>query len=121
MAHVNNGTKNDLADNLLPALYTKPVVVTFSDFEYRQRALEFTVAKSGVENADEPTTVTALVAAVNTAYAALVAGEYDIVGNTITSFAVIRIITTNQVTNKDIWNDTVNNYLCIVDIYVKIT
>lgn len=117
MALTNNGTQVLIPTAQLPIGYTKPTVTTFTDYEY-EGSVTFTVAKSTVENATEATTVTALVAAVNTLLTGKVTADY-IGTQTVVCYGQITNITTNQRVTADMYNDTVNNYLVTVKYFVK--
>ncbi len=57
MAIVSNGVANELPEAQLPTGYARPVVTTFTDFEY-QRVITLNVLKATVENATPSTTMT---------------------------------------------------------------
>lgn len=118
MALTWNDTEVLVKDELLPSDYTKPTITTFSDAEniYKQRV--FTVAKSGVEDPDPATTVAAIVTALNTAAEAVVEADYDTTG-TVTGYASIVAISTNQLFSDGLFNDDATSYKVTTNIFVK--
>lgn len=119
MALSNKGTVVSINDNKIPTGYTKPTVVTFDDSESKYINREISIAKSGVENAVEVTTFTALVAAITAAVTALITADYDISGNTVDVYTNAKDIITNASVGSVLYTDGAVNYLCTVDIFVK--
>ena len=119
MALTNNGTAVFLDASYLPAGYTKPTVTKFSDSEYKDSDVVVTIAKSTVENANAVTTFTALVAAITAAVSAIITADFDVTGNTVTAFANLKVITTNNELDGVLYTNGALNYLCTVDIFVK--
>lgn len=119
MALTNNGTAVYLDASYLPAGYTKPTVTKFSDAEYISRDIVVTIAKSGVENATAATTFAALVAAVTAAVSAVITADFDVAGLTVTAFANLRIVDTNNDMAGVLYTDGALNYLCTVDMFIK--
>lgn len=119
MALTHNGTRIDVPASELPSGYTKPSVTDFDDHETVYASREFTVAKSTVENATATTTMTNLVSAINTAIEALINADFDTTGLTVTSYAVMRSLVTNDtLVGVKFTNGTVN-YVMTIDVYVK--
>ena len=119
MALSNKGTVVNVNNNKIPSGYTKPVVATFDDAESIYINRSISIAKAGVENANEVTTFTAIIAAITTAVTALITADYDIAGNTVDVYASVKDITTNASVGVDLYTDGAINYLCTVDIFVK--
>jgi hypothetical protein len=119
MALTNNGTAVYLTESYLPAGYTKPTVTKFSDSEYKDADVVVTIAKSTVENANKVTTFTALVAAVTAAVSAIITADFDTVDNTVTAFANLKFVDTNNDLAGVLYSNGALNYLCTVDIFVK--
>lgn len=119
MALSNKGTVVNVNNNKIPSGYTKPTVATFDDSENSYVNREISVAKAGVENANEVTTFTAIVAAITAAVTALITADFDIAGNTVDVYASVKDITTNAKVGDDLYTNGAVNYLCTVDIFVK--
>lgn len=124
MAITNNGTKNSLSENTLPAGYSLPVVTTFADEEY-VRELDLTVLKSAVENADPAVTMANIIsdAAVGITKQVddILAGDY-LATATVTAFADIVALSNNYASIKgdgDFLTNTANHYKVKVMMYVK--
>jgi len=119
MALTNNGTAVYLTDSYLPSGYTKPTVTKFVDPEYVSRDIVVTIAKSGVENATAATTFANLVTAITAAVSAIITADYNVTGLTVTAFANLKIVTTNNELQGVLYTNGALNYLCTVDIFVK--
>ncbi len=118
MALVNNGLKVSITSNQLPSGYTKPSVTEFTDQEY-ERDYVATIAKSAVEDANEVTAFTALVAAINTAIAALITADYDTSGLTVTIWSEFTILATNFTLGNSLYKNTAVNYIATCKVYIK--
>ena len=119
MALTHNGTQVNVPAAQLPSGYTKPTVTDFDDHELVYRAREITIAKSGVENATASTTMTNIVTSLNTAIEALLNADIDTTGLTVTSYAIMNGITTNNNLDGVRFTNGTDNYICTIDIYVK--
>ncbi len=119
MAQTNNGTVVAVQETLIPVNYTRPTVTRFNDYKYTRISEEITITKSTVDTTPETDTLTALVAAVNTAAAALVTADF-IQTNTITMFSILKNIESNDVISTgNFYTDDVDTYICTVDIFIK--
>lgn len=118
MALTNNGSVVEVNDNKIPSGYTKPTVTTFDDDESKYVNRSISVAKSGVENANEVTTFTAIIAAITTAVSALITADYDVT-NTVAAYAVVKDIVSNAKVGDVLYTTGVVNYVCTVDIFIK--
>ena len=119
MALTNNGTKVSIASALLPSGYTKPTITEFTDNNWLSKpGITLTVDKATVDEATETATFTALVAAVNTA-AAVEAADYN-ASNTVTMWTDFKAVTTNAKLGDVLYTTGTVNYICTVDIYVKV-
>lgn len=118
MAHTHNGTIVNLHSSVLPAGYSKPAVTPITDEESVRENVEIEVVKSTVENASASATLTALVAAVDTAAETLVADDYDTT-RTVDSHAVLKNVRTNLNHSEDFFLNVAPKYICTVDIFVK--
>lgn len=117
MALTHNGTVVLIAD--VPSGYTRPTITKFSDYELKYENREISIAKSGVENATASTTFTNIVSAINTAIENLLNADIDTTGLTVTSYANLKIISTNAILGSVLYTNGAVNYLCTVDIFVK--
>ena len=120
MALVSNGVVNNVNSSDLPSGFTKASVTTFSDYEYQTSNQVVTVVKSTVENATDDTTVTAIVAAIKTALDTQIGADYDDTANTVTYFSIWKSYTTNFTVATELFTNVALNYLCTVDIFVKV-
>ena len=118
MALTNNGTVVQVNNNKIPSGYTKPSVTTFADVESKYKNREITIAKAGVENANEVTTFTAIIAAITTAVGVLITADYDVT-NTVDAYAIVKDITTNASVGDELYTNVAVNYICNVDIFIK--
>ena len=119
MALTHNGTRVDVAAALLPSDYTKPAVTTFTDHEAVYESRSFSIAKAGVENADKATTVGAIITQLNTDIETLLDADVDTTGLTVTSYAVLKSISTNANLAGVLYTDGAVSYVCLVDVYYK--
>ena len=117
MALTHNGTAVLVTE--VPSGYTRPSVSKFSDYELKYPDREIAIAKSSVENATASTTFTNIVAALNTAIQNLLNADIDTTGLTVTSYANLKIITTNATLTGVLYTNGAVNYICTVDIFVK--
>jgi len=86
--------------------------------EYKNKA--FTIAKSTVEDATKSTTFDALLAAVTAAVTALLTADFDLATKTVVASADWKEVKDNQAFSDDFYNDTVQNYICTVDIFLTV-
>lgn len=119
MAIVNNGTVVNVPSSKIPTGYTKPAVTEVVSTQPNYENISISVAKSTVEDASKVTTFTALVAAVNAAVTAQLDADF-LATNTVTAHAVFKDYRTNQIMNEALLTNTVNTYICTVDIFVNI-
>jgi len=119
MALTHNGTRVDVPAAELPAGYTKPSVTTFSDHEMKYLSRSIEIAKGDVENATATTTMTAIIAALNTAIETLLGADFDETANDVDSYAVLKSLSTNMTKTGVLFTNGAVNYVCVVDIYVK--
>jgi len=115
----HNGSVISVPQAELPTGYTKPVVTEFSDYEQEYTSRTMTVLKSTVEDAVAVTTMEQLVAQLNTDIEALLTADFNIGVLTVTSFANLKSISTNNNLAGVLYTDGVLNYVLVVDIFVK--
>lgn len=121
MAIVNAGTVVELGSPFLPLGYVKPTVTTFDDEFYEAITKTITVLKSSTENADPVIGLTDLVTAVGSAIDVILANDY-VASNTVDAYGVFKSVsTTLDVKNDGLYNSTAVSYVCIVDIFVKVS
>lgn len=121
MALVSNGVQVRVNSDDLPSGYTPATVTGFSDYEYQTQSQTVTVVKSTVENATASTTVDNIVADIKSQLDTQMGADFDDTANTVTVFYVWKSYTTNLVVGSDLFTNAVINYLCNVDIYVKVS
>ena len=119
MALTHNGTKVNIAAAKLPSGYSKPSVTEFSDYEMKYDSRTFTIAKSGVENATAVTTMENLITQLNTDIETLLAADIDTTGLTVTSWAELRSLNTNNTLDGVFFTNGALSYVMVVDVYVK--
>jgi hypothetical protein len=119
MAIVNRGIKVNVDSDLLPVGYNKPAVTVFTDIEYVKKNVLLTIGKTGVDEASDVTTMTALVAALVAAMAADVDVDFDCVLNTVTIYGTLEEITTNFNLAGVLYTTGAVNYIGRVTIYIK--
>lgn len=119
MALTHYGTEVNVPAAQLPSGYTKPTVTDFDDYESQYIERQFTIAKSGVENATATTTMANIISALNTAIEALLNADYDTTGLTVTSYATLKALTTNDNVSGVRFTNGAVNYVLTVNIYVK--
>ena len=119
MALTHNGTKVSVAAALLPAAYTKPTVTEFTDHEFKYTSRSFSIVKSTVEEAVEATTMINIMTALNTLIETLLAADIDTTGLTVTSWADLKSLSTNNNLAGCLFTSVVLSYVLTVDIYVK--
>lgn len=119
MALTHNGTQVNVAASLLPSGYTKPTVTDFDDYEIQYLERQFTIAKSTVDNATDTTTMGNIITQLNTDIETLLAADIDTTGLTVTSYAVLKALTTNDNVNGVRFTNGAVNYVLTVNIYVK--
>jgi hypothetical protein len=117
MALTHNGTAVLVSE--IPSGYTRPTVSKFTDHELKYESREINIAKSGVENATASTTFTNIITALNTAIQSLLNADIDTTGLTVTSYANLKIISTNANISGVLYTNGAVNYVCTVDIFVK--
>lgn len=119
MALTNNGVKVSINDGLIPDAYTKPSVTEFTDHELKYENREMTIAKATIENADEETAFTDLVAQIESDVDTLLAADIDTVGLTVTAWVDFTGLVTNVKKGAALYKNTAVSYTCMVTIYVK--
>lgn len=125
MAISNLGTTNDLPAEQLPTGYTKPVIATFSDFQYVS-TLTLLVLKATVEVATASATMTAIfnnaTIGLNKQIADIIAADY-LTTPAVTTYASLISLTTNVevagLTDQTYLINTPVSYKCVVRLYVK--
>lgn len=115
----HNGTVVSIAQANLPTGYTKPDITEFDDYEQEYTSRTITIAKSVVEEATALATFTALVAQLNTDIETLLTADFNVAALTVTSFANLKSVSTNNSLSGVLYTSGVLNYLCVVDIFVK--
>lgn len=127
MAHTHNGTVVQLAEERLPSGYTKPSTTTVSgDNLYVRTDVVLSVTKATVENSTKATTFTNIIdnatVGIDKQVEDLIANDFDVSGNTVTSHAVLKNISLNTDTSPstEAYTDTAAAYQCTVDYYVKV-
>lgn len=125
MALTHNGTvTTQLPSSRVPSDYTHATISTFTDHEYESTERTLTVLKSTVENSDRSTTLLNIIdnvtIGVDKQVEDLITAEFDVT-NTVTSYAVITGIDSNQAASgsNDFYTDTAMSYSCTVKFYVK--
>ena len=121
MALVANNTKISIPTGKLPAGYTDTAGVNLASSQPSYSDEAFTVAKSTVEAAVKVTTFDALRVALEALVAARLTA--DDIGTVKTANYNIdwKQIEDNQQFVNDFYNDTVQNYICTVDIYIVLS
>lgn len=118
MAISNLGAINELPASQLPSGYTKPVVATFTDYEY-VRSVTLNVLKATVEAASASATMTAIfnnaTVGINKQIVDIIAADYLATAAVTTYGSLISLAlnTEDYLTNAPV------NYKCVVKIYVK--
>lgn len=124
MALTHNGTVVQLPTSRVPSGYTLPTVATFTDYEYESTERTLSVLKSTVENSDKATTLQNIIdnatIGIDKQIEDLISAEFDVT-NTVTSYAVLTGIDSNQAASgsNDFYTDTAMSYSCTVRFYVK--
>lgn len=125
MAILNLGATNELPDAQIPSGYTRPVIATFSDYEF-VRTLTLLVPKATVETATASGTMTAIftnaTVGINKQIVDIVAADF-LTTPAVTTYGVLKSLTTN-INNSDISDTTyLTNvaaaYKCVVKLYIK--
>lgn len=119
MALTHNGTTVSIPAAELPSGYTKPSVTEFTDHEQLYASRAFTIAKSTVQNATDTTTMSNLITQLNTDIETLINADFDTTGLTVTSYAVLRSLSTNNTLTGVKFTNGALNYVLTVDVYVK--
>ena len=119
MALVNNGTKVSVHSSLIPAGYEKPAYTPFEDQEYSSSEMVLSIAKSGVEDADETTTFADILAALIVLIEAKISADYDTTGMTITIWIDWKAVITNAINGSVLYTNGAVNYECTVIIHIK--
>lgn len=118
MAISNLGAINELPTSQLPSGYTKPVVATFTDYEY-VRSVTLNVLKATVEAASASATMTAIfnnaTVGINKQIADIIAADF-LTTPSVTSYGSLTALTTNT---EDYLTNAAAVYKCTVKIYVK--
>jgi len=126
MAIINNGVKNDLADNQIPNGYTRPTITEFENPDY-VRAVTINVLKDTVDDANPVTTMEQIIndATIGLNFQAEGIVTNDFVNtNNVEMYTVWSQLTNNIVdlTGKgNFLTDNPVNYVCTIVIYIKIT
>lgn len=120
MALTNNGTKVSLNSSKYPTGYTLPAVVNLSNSQPTYQNFEISVTKSGVENANKVTTMSAIVAAITAAVTAKLEAELDDAAKTIVCNADLKNIRLNQIFSEEFYSNVAAAYICTIDIYINI-
>lgn len=124
MALTHNGTVVQLPTSRVPSGYTLPTVSTFTDYEYESSERTLEVLKSTVQNSDRATTLQNIIdnatIGLDKQIEDLISAEFDVT-NTVTSYAVLTMIDSNQAASgsNDFYTDTAMSYSCTVKFYVK--
>lgn len=120
MAISNLGATCDLPDDQIPSGYTKPVIATFSDFEF-ERTLTLNVLKATVETATPSTTLTAIfnnaTIGINKQITDIIAADF-LTTPTVTTYGRLISLSLN-LDNTNYLGNTAASYKCIVKLYVK--
>lgn len=115
----HNGVKVSIPSAQVPSGYSLPSVTEFTDYEYVVHNREFTIAKSGVENATAATTLTNLITQLDTDIETFLTADYHIDTLTVTAWSEVKVIRSNNAVDEIFWTTGTNSYICVVDIYVK--
>jgi hypothetical protein len=115
----HNGTVVSIPQAELPTGYTKPVVTEFEDYEQKYTSRTMTIAKLGVAAATALATFTALMAQLNTDIETLLGADFTIATLDVTSYAVLKSVSTDNKLAGALYTSDALNYLLVVDIYVK--
>ena len=124
MALTNAGTTVNLPSSRVPSGFTAVAVSTFSDWEQESQVLTLSVLKSTVDNADQATTLLAIISnatiGINKQVTDLVTADWDVT-RTVTVYAELTGIDSNVAANgaNDFYTDTAMSYSCTVKYYVK--
>ena len=119
MALTHNGTNVNIPAAELPSGYTKPTVSEFTDYEQKYISRTLTILKSTVDEVTALATFTALIAQLNTDIETLLTADFNVGALTVTSFANLKSVSTNNSLDGVLYTSGVLNYLCVVDIFVK--
>lgn len=125
MAISNLGAINELPAAQLPTGYTKPVVATFTDYEY-VRCVDLLVLKATVEAATASATMTAIfnnaTIGINKQIADIIAADF-LTTPAVTSYGSLIALSTNaevgSFSDQTYLLNTAVSYKCKVKIYVK--
>ena len=124
MALTHNGTVVQLPTSRIPSGYTLPSTSTFTDWEYESSERTLTVLKSTVQDSDRATTLQNIIdnatIGIDKQVEDLITAEADVT-NTVTSYAVLTMIDSNQGASgtNDFYTDTAMSYQCTVKFYWK--
>lgn len=126
MAITNNGIKNDLPDSQIPSGYVRPTITEFTNETYKV-TLTLNVLKVTVDVTDPKLTMKAIIEDVaiglEKQVADIIANDF-VATNTVETFGVWNQLTNNltQISGKgDFLTDNAINFVCTVDVYIKIT
>lgn len=118
MAISNLGAINELPTSQLPSGYTKPVVATFSNYEY-VRSITLNVLKATVETSSAATTMAAIfnnaTVGINKQIVDIIAADY-LATAAVTTYGSLQALSLNT---DDYLTNAAVNYKCVVKIYVK--
>ena len=115
----HNGTVVSIPAAELPSGYSKPAVTEFSDYEQKYTSRTMTIVKAGVDEATALATFTALMVQLNTDIETLLSADFTIASLTVTSYAVLKSVTTNANLAGVLYTTGAVNYVLTVDIFVK--
>lgn len=119
MALIDNGIVVKVPAAELPTGYTKPTVVTFTDFEYSQINKIFTISKASVQNATAITTIANLLTALQVLIDAAITSDYNTSALTVTIYSeLISIDNNHNLAGVEYTNGAIN-YVCAVNTYIK--
>lgn len=119
MALTHNGTKVNVPSAYLPGGYIKPEVDEFLDYENQYRSRVFTILKSTVEDPVSSVTFSNLMDQLNTDIIALLNADINTAALTVTSYAELNSVSTNNNLVNVLYTDGVLSYVLVVNIYVK--
>lgn len=125
MAITYNDAQNILPDNQIPTGYVRPIIIIFTDFQWKQ-TIVLSILKATVDNSDKAVTMTNIfddaTIGIDKQVADILTNDY-IASNTVDAFASLRILssTTNpDDTSSEFLSDVPDSYTATVDIFVKV-
>ncbi len=125
----NNGTVNNLPDYQKPSDYTDPTVVTTGAWLCKYRTdLELSLLKVTIDESDAATTMAAIISnatiGISKQALDLVTADFDVAGRTVVFYTKWKGFKTNMTAlgkADPILTDAVTNYVCTVDIFVRVS